>query len=153
MESTSNRWVRLAYRWLLPLALAAAIGVAAITVISARSGDGDCDGAYGHGKFEARLSALGGLVGTDADGLKAALGDGKTLAEIAQENGIEAQSVIDALVEKANERIDAAVEAGKLTAEKGETRKSEAVTRIEDLVNNGFDKENFRGRSKGRWRG
>ncbi|MCY3921624.1 MAG: hypothetical protein OXG27_04435 [Chloroflexi bacterium] len=151
MESTSNRWVRLAYRWLLPLALAAAIGVAAITVISARAGEGDCDG--GHGKFGARLSAIAELVGTDADGLKAALGNGKTLAEIAEENGIEAQSVIDALVEKANERIDAAVEAGKLTAEKGETRKSEAVTRIEDLVNNGFDKENSRGRSKGRWRG
>ena len=153
VESTSNRWVRLAYRWLLPLALAAAIGVAAITVISARSGEGDCDGGDGHGKLGARLSAIAELVGTDADGLKAALGNGKTLAEIAEENGIEAQSVIDALVEKANERIDAAVEAGKLTAEEGETRKSEAVTRIEDMVNNGYDKENFRGRSKGRWRG
>lgn len=151
MESTSNRWVRLAYRWLLPLALAAAIGVAAVSVISARSGEGDCDG--GHGKFEARLSAIAELVGTDADGLKAAIGDGKTLAEIAQENGIEAQAVIDALLVKANARIDAAVEAGKLTAEEAETKKSEAVTRIEDRVNNGFDKENFRGRSKARWHG
>lgn len=153
MESTSNRWVRLAYRWLLPLALVAAIGVAAITVISAGAGEGDCDGGDGHGKLGTRLSALAELVGTDTDGLKARLGEGKTLAEVAQENGIESQAVIDALLVKANARIDAAVEAGKLTAEEGETRKSEAVTRIEDLVNSGFDKENFRGRSKARWHG
>lgn len=153
MESTSNRWLRLAYRWLLPLALAAAIGVAAVSVISARSGDGDCDGDKEHGKFGARLSGLAELVGTDTDGLKAELGDGKTLAEIAEANGIEAQTVIDALVEKANARIDAAVEAGKLTAEEAETRMSEAATRIENLVNSGFDKQNFGGGGKGRWRG
>ena len=153
MESTSNRWLRLAYRWLLPLALAAAIGVAAVSVISARTGDGDCDGGEGHGKFGARLSGLAELVGTDIDGLKAELGEGKTLAEIAAANGIEVQTVIDALVEKANARIDAAVEAGKLTAEEAETRKSEAATRIEGRVNNGLDKQNFRGWGKGRWRG
>lgn len=153
MESTSNRWLRLAYRWLLPLALAAAIGVAAVSVISARSGGGDCDSGDGHGKFGARFSALAELVGTDTDGLKAALGEGNTLAEIAQENGIEAQTVIDAMVEKANTRIDTAVEAGKLTAEEAETRKSEAATRIEDLVNNDFDKQSFEGRREGRWRG
>ncbi len=153
MESTSNRWLRLAYRWLLPLALAAAIGVAAVSVISARSGGGDCDSGDGHGKSGARLSALAELVGTDTDGLKAELGEGKTLAEIAEENGIEAQTVIDALVEKANARIDAAVEGGKLTAEEAETRKSEAATTIENLVNNGFDKQNHRGWGKGRWRG
>jgi len=140
---------------LLPLALAAAIGVAAVSVLSARTGDGDgdCDGGEGHGKFGARLSGLAELVGSDTDGLKAELGEGKTLAEIAEANGVEVQTVIDALVEKANARIDAAIEAGKLTAEEAETRKSEAATRIEDWVNNGLDKQSFRGWGKGRWRG
>ena len=149
MESTSNRWLKLAYKWLMPLALAAAIGLAAVTVVSARSDDGDHECKQGAGKF----AALAELVGTDLDGLKTALGEGKTLAEIAEENGVEAQTVIDALVEKANQRIDAAAEAGKLTAEEAETKKSEAATRIENVVNNGFDKEKFRSWGKGRWRG
>ena len=158
----------MAYKWLMPLALAAAIGVAAVTVISAGSDrggpevvgqrmsegeDGDCEGGKGHGKHGARLAELAALVGTDVDGLKSALGEGETLAEIAESNGVEAQTVIDALVEKANERIDSAVEAGKLTAEEGETKKSEAATKIEDLVNNGREGKGLRGWGKGHWRG
>jgi len=171
VETFSNRWIGLAYKWLLPLALVASIGVAAVTVISARSEDGnrtqhgqqfsegdgesakeDCEGRRGHGKFGANVSELAELVGTDVDGLKTALAEGKTLGEIAEENGVDAQTVIDALVVKANERIDAAVEAGKLTDEEAETKKSEAATRIEDVVNNGFDRDGMRGWGKGRWR-
>ena len=177
MELTSNRWLGLAYKWLLPIALAAAIGVAAVTVISARSSDGnrhdrgqvfsegddqsgddqseerDCKRGTGHGKLGVRFSELAELVGTDSDGLKIALGEDKTLAEIAEENGIEAQTVIDALVARVEERIDQAVEAGKLTAEEAEAKKSDAAAKVEDVVNNGFNKENFRSWGKGRWRG
>ena len=172
METVSNRWVGLAYKWLMPLALAAAVGVAAVTVISAGSDrggpdvvgqrmsegedqgeDGDCEGGKGHGKHGARLAELAALVGTDVDGLKSALGDGETLAEIAESNGVEAQTVIDAMVERVNERIDAAVEAGKLTSDEADAKRSEAAARIEEVVNNGFDRENLRGWGKGRWRG
>lgn len=153
MGITSNRWLGLAYKWLLPLALVAAISVAAISVISARSGDDECEGRKQHGRLGARFSVLAELVGTDVDSLKAALGEGQTLAEIADGNGVEAQTVIDSLLEKANERIGAAVEAGKLTEEEAETKKSEAATRIEDFVNNGYDQQNFRSWGKGRWRG
>lgn len=151
MKSTSNRWLNLAYKWLMPMALAAALGLAAVTMISADSDEGndECQHGTGGGRF----TALAELVGTDLEGLKSALGEGKTLAQIAEENGVEAQTVIDALVEKVNQRIDAAVEAGKLTAEEAETKKSEAATRIEDVVNNGFDKQKLRGWGKGRWRG
>lgn len=168
VDMTSDRWLGLAYRWLMPLALVAAIGVAAVTVISARSADSgrhdapqvfsegdeesedkDCVGGKRSGKF----TELAELVGTDLEGLKTALGEGKTLAEIAGENDIDAQTVIDALVERADERIDSAVEAGKLTEAEAETKKSEAAEKIEDWVNNGFDRERFRGWGKGRWRG
>ena len=153
MGITSNRWLGLAYRWLLPLALVASIGVAAISVISARSGDGDDECVDEHGKSGARFSVVAELVGTDVDGFKNALREGQTLAEIAEANGVEAQNVIDALVLRANERIDAAVESGELTEEEAETKKSEASARIEDVVNNGFDRERFRGWGRGRWRG
>lgn len=151
MQTTSNRLLGLAYKWLLPLALVAAIGVAAVSVISADSDDGEdeCKPGRGAGRF----AALAELVGTDVEGLKTGLGEGMTLAEIAAQNGIEAQTVIDALIEKAHSRIDAAVEADKLTQEEGEAKKSSAATRIENMVNNGFDQQNFRGWGKGRWRG
>ena len=79
MESTSNRWLGLAYRWLMPLALVAAIGVAAVTVISARSDDrgrhdtarvfseGDDESQEKDcvdGKRSARFTELAELVGT-----------------------------------------------------------------------------------------
>ena len=168
MDTTSNRWLGLAYKWLMPLALAAAIGAAAISVISARTADGgrhdtsqafsegdeasedkDCEG----GKRSAKLTELAALVGTDVEGLKSALGEGRTLAEIAEANGVEVETVVDGLTAKVDERIDRAVEAGKLTAEEAEAKKSEAAEQIEDRVNNGFDRENSRGWGKGRWRG
>lgn len=150
----------------MPIALVASISAAAITVISASSQeddrhnghsqrwsedetDGDCDriGKRGWG------TGIAELVGTDVEGLKTALSDGKTLAEIAEGNGVEVQSVIDALVKKANERIDAAVESGKLTAEEAESKKSEVAEKIEAGVNDGFGKDRLRSWGKGRWRG
>ncbi len=165
MSDGSSRWLSLAYKWLMPIALAAAIGVAAITVISAASHHGErghdrsqswSEDEFDDGEECARIGkrGLGGdvaaLVGTDAEGLKAALSEGKTLAQIAVENGVEVQSVIDSLVERANERIDAAVEAGKLTEEEAETKKSQAAEKIEDVVNNGFGDGHW---GKSRWRG
>ena len=166
-ESISGRrWLQVAYRWLMPVALVAAISVAAVTVISAGSAhdgrsdeqrwsegtesDSDCDHS---GKRLGRWSGIAELVGVDVEGLKIALSEGKTLADIATGNDIEVQSVIDALVEDANERIDAWVEAGKLTEEEAETKKSGAATKIEDLVNNGFDKDGAGRWGKSRWRG
>ena len=170
-ETTSGRsWLQLAYRWLMPIALVAAISVAAVTVISAGSDrggghgehqrwsegtegekqEGDCDR---DGKRSTRWTRVAELVGTDLDGLKTALGEGQTLAEIAESNDVEPQTVIDGLVADANDRVDAWVEAGKLTEEEAETRKSEAATKIETLVNDGFNKENLRGWGKSRWRG
>ena len=137
----------------MPIALAAAIGIAAVTVVSARSDDGDCDGRKGHGGFGTRFEELAELVGTDREGLKAALLEGQTLAQIAEANGVEVQTVIDALIAQVNERIDAWVENGKLTEEEAETRKSDAAAKIEDRVNNGIDRDSHRGWGKARWRG
>ncbi len=171
MGETAGQWLGRAYKWLMPIALVAAISLAAVTVISAASdrnvqSDGprwsegteedneDSGGECGHGgKGLGRWSGIAELVGTDNEGLKTAFSEGKTLAEIATENEIEVQSVIDALVEDANERIDAAFEAGKLTEEEGEAKKSDAATKIEEFVNNGFDGEGFGHGGKSRWRG
>ncbi len=184
MESMTNQWLGRIYKWLMPVALVAAISVAAVTLISAASdgeqrhsvtpaqeessgdsvdADKDCDDrghGRGHGRGHWGDRSLHGadiaeLVGTDSDGLKAALAEGQTLAEIAEANDVDPQSVIDALVEAANERIDAAVVAGKLSEDDAEVKRSESAEKIEQLVNEGRDSDGAKawGRGHGGKRG
>ncbi len=134
MGQASRIWLGRASKWLLPLALAAAVSLAALTIIRAD------DGHRHHsrpGKIQAGVADLAELVGTDTDGLKSALADGQTLADIAEANDVEPQTVIDALTTKANERIDAAVESGKLSEADAEAKRTEAAERITERVNSG----------------
>ena len=153
-ERTMGKWLRWANRWLLPVALVAAISVAAVTLISAAErsseeqnaarvvehrGGGDKD----HGKrnqlhdLGGKLDDLAELVGTDADGLKSAYRDGQNLAEIAESNGIDPQTVIDALLGKANERVNTAVEDGKISESRAESIRANLEAKVSDRVHSG----------------
>ena len=68
-----------------------------------------------------RLTNLAEILGIDEDALKTALRDGQTIAEIAEANGVDVDSVVDQLVADATARL--------------EERISELPTHIEDLVN------------------
>ena len=93
------------------------------------------------GGFAAECDELAELVGAaDCAGLKAALADDQTLAQIAESNDIEPQTVIDALVAEANAEIDAKVESGRLTEAWAETIRERVNERISDFVNNGFER-------------
>ena len=72
-------------------------------------------GGLGFGRIG--LDAAAEVIGIEEDDLRAALRDGTTLAELATENGVEVQAVIDALVAEGSERIDELVEDGRLDAE------------------------------------
>ena len=86
-------------------------------------GDRGNHGRRGPGKF-ARSEVLTELLGVGADELREELRAGSTLAEIAAANGVETSAVIAALVTQAEERINTAVEAERITAEeaRGEAR-------------------------------
>lgn len=95
----------------------------------------------------AELSAIAEAAGTDTAGLMAGIRGGQSLADIARSNGADPQAVTDLLISQANARIDAAVEAGKLTAEEAAEMKAEFAESASDLVNftledarRGFDK-------------
>src|SRR3954466_3039084 len=68
------------------------------------------------------LRGAGGVVtktiGIDRATLRQGLRSGQTIAQIATANGVEPQTVIDALVTAANHRIDKAVAHGRITAER-----------------------------------
>ena len=71
------------------------------------------------------------------DDLREQLRSGSTLAEIAAANGVEASALIDALVSQAEERINAAVDAERITAEEAAEKLAEVETRITDKINGG----------------
>lgn len=93
-----------------------------------------------------------GELGIDRSNVRQGVADGLSLGEIADANDSSAQALEDALAERFNTKIDAAIEAGRIDAQTGEERRAEIETRIEDLVNGEVDvakrgHRGFRGRS------
>lgn len=98
-------------------------------------GHGGLGGHRGHRGFDGEVVA--GVLGIDADTLRTELQDGKTIAEIAAEQGVDVQTVIDALVSQAQTHLDQAVTDGRLTEDEAATKLVEITAKITDRVNNG----------------
>jgi hypothetical protein len=81
------------------------------------------------------LDAVSTYLGLTAEDLRAALADGKSLAEIAREEGKSVDGLVQALVTEAEERIDAAVADGRLTEAQAGELKEDLEDRITELVN------------------
>jgi hypothetical protein len=83
-----------------------------------------------------------GVVKTSADtigiqpkDLVTELKSGKSIAQVAQEHNVDPQKVIDALVAKADARIDQAVQNGKLTQDRANTLKAKVPDAAAKVVN------------------
>ncbi|HET7737678.1 MAG TPA: hypothetical protein VFK32_03805 [Tepidiformaceae bacterium] len=84
-----------------------------------------------------RLETTAEVIGIELDELAESLRAGETPADIAQENGVDPQAVIDALVLEANAKIDeVAIERG-LTEEQVTDLKARALEHITRWVNEG----------------
>jgi hypothetical protein len=80
------------------------------------------------------LQAAAQVVGITPQQLRTEL-QGKSLAEVATSHGKQPNDLVTALTNAANTRIDQAVASGRLTADQGNTQKSNAAARINQLVN------------------
>ena len=76
-------------------------------------------------------------IGITPQELAKDLRDGQTVAQVATAHGVSPQAVIDAMVAKANARIDQAVANGKLTQAQGDKLKERASAVITKFVNEG----------------
>lgn len=94
-------------------------------------------GVFGRGAG-VTSEALTDLLGLEAQELREQLRDGATLAEIATAQGVEPQAVIDELVSEYQERLDNAVENGRLEQAEADERLAEATERITTMVNDGM---------------
>lgn len=82
-----------------------------------------------------RAQATVELLGIDVEELQAAFQQGQTLAQIAGANDVDIQTVIDAKVAAATERINAAVEAGRLTADEADEKLAGLEAKVTARVN------------------
>ena len=93
-------------------------------------------GGHGHGGhrgFDGEVVA--GLLGIDAETLRTELRSGKSIAGIATEQGVDIQTVIDALVTEAQTHIDLMVENGRLTETEATGNLADVTERITEQVN------------------
>ena len=73
-----------------------------------------------HGPTGPNLDAAATYLGLTEAQLRTELGSGKTLAQIAKAHGKTAEGLVQALVDAAKKKLDAAVTAGRLTRAQGE---------------------------------
>lgn len=80
------------------------------------------------------LSVAAEALGVTEEELRAAGEDGKTLADVAAEQGVEQGVLVDALVAAAQERLATAVEEGRITQEQADDRAEDLEARITDRL-------------------
>jgi hypothetical protein len=78
---------------------------------------------------------LAELLGIGADELRDELRTGATLAELADAKGVETSALVAALMTEAEERLNAAVEAERMTADEAAEKLTEIETGITDKIN------------------
>lgn len=78
---------------------------------------------------------VAGLIGIDVETLRDELHDGASIAEVATENGVDPQTIIDALVDELDGHLDLAVDDGRLTVDEAAERLEVGTERITARVN------------------
>jgi uncharacterized protein (DUF433 family) len=81
------------------------------------------------------LEVAAATIGIERADLVKALREGKTIAKVATAHNVDPQAVVDALVHSAEEKLDAAVTAGKLSSERATEIESHLEDRVTRLVN------------------
>ncbi|MEA3309594.1 MAG: hypothetical protein U9Q70_08810 [Chloroflexota bacterium] len=85
-----------------------------------------------------QLEILADALNMTTDEVKAALQDGQTVAEIADEEGLELEDVVDAVLADAEEKLAEVVENGHLTQEEADEKLADLAENITEYFTEGF---------------
>ncbi|MFQ5399928.1 MAG: hypothetical protein ACE5E7_10045 [Anaerolineae bacterium] len=91
------------------------------------------------GPERAALETVARELGMSVEEMRAELATGKSIADLAAEQGIDVQTIVDAVIEAGSAHLDAAVEAGDLTQEQADAIREQMPDRIETLISRTFD--------------
>lgn len=105
------------------------------------------EGRHGRRLLKDALGVAAKTIGVSQDDLKSALKNGKTIADVAKDHKVDPSKVVDAIVDAAKKRIDAAVKDGKLDKDRAKTLESKLPDIAKKLVNGKLRKE--RGEHRG----
>ena len=86
------------------------------------------------------------MLGLDGSDIREALRNGSSIAELAEAQGIDSAGIVDAIVVRAEERLDTAVENGRIDDAQAAEMLTRAAERAEDLVNGEIEFGGRRGR-------
>lgn len=108
------------------------------------------EGLGGHRGHRGGFGGIGNadlaeVLGLEQADLREALVDGQTLAEIAAEQGVATEELVDALVDAAEERVSTALENERIDQDRADEILAEAAEKAEDLVNGELEFEGRRG--------
>ena len=106
------------------------------------------------GEFRERLGQRGPrgageiaeILGLEGSEMREALRNGSSIAELAEAQGIDSADVVDAIVARAEERLDTAVENGHIDDTQAAVMLTRTAERAEDLVNGEIELGGRRGR-------
>jgi polyhydroxyalkanoate synthesis regulator phasin len=96
------------------------------------------EGGIGHRGFAfgfGGISTVAESLGIGEDELRGALASGQTIADVAEEQGVDVQDVVDDIVAAQRERLDEAVAEGHLTQEEADEFLAGAEERVTAFVN------------------
>ncbi len=106
-------------------------------------------GGMGRGMRQERrgenLDEMAGLLGVDSQDLADSLKSGSSLSDIAEENGVDTELIVDAIVDRQTERLNDAVENGRMS----EDRAAEIAENIEERATAMADGERGPGHRRG----
>jgi uncharacterized protein (DUF433 family) len=81
------------------------------------------------------ISTSADAIGIETSELLEALRGGQTIAEVAEDNGVDPATVVDALVAAGQDRLDQAVQDGFLTQDEADERAADLEQNATDVVN------------------
>jgi len=85
------------------------------------------------------------ILGLDGSEIRDALQNGSTIADLAAEQGVSTDDIVDALVDAAEERVADALESGRIDQEKADEILADAEQHAEDIVSGEFEPGQGRG--------
>src|SRR5688500_2762018 len=136
------------HRGLLTAGAVVAMVLAGLGVAGAQTGDSTTTTApagaeapeesgrkHGRHVFKANLDTAADAIGISREDLLTQLGDGKSIAQVAQSKDVDVQKVIDDMVAAVKAESAERVEAGDLTQAQADAKSENLAERITELVN------------------
>jgi AcrR family transcriptional regulator len=84
------------------------------------------------------VEAIAEVLGLEVEDLQEALADGQTIAEVAEAQGVALEDVVDALMASASERLQQAVDDGRITQEQADEQTEQMEEHILQMLESGW---------------